>query len=70
MSRPDLDRLGRTTPWDGVRAVVAGFGVSGAAAADNLLFLGADVTALRGAAFVARAERAHLLERLGARIRL
>ena len=37
--------LGRRDPWDGVRAVVAGFGVSGQAAADNLLFLGAAVTA-------------------------
>jgi UDP-N-acetylmuramoylalanine--D-glutamate ligase len=70
MSRPDLDRLGRTTPWDGVRAVVAGFGVSGAAAADNLLFLGADVTALDERSTAERAERAHLLESLGARIRL
>jgi len=68
MTRPDLERLGRTTSWDGVRVVVAGFGVSGAAAADNLLFLGADVTALDER--VTDAERAELLETLGARVRL
>lgn len=68
--RPDLDALGRRDPWDGVRAVVAGFGVSGFAAADNLLFLGADVTALDERSSDEKAERAHLLESLGARVRL
>jgi UDP-N-acetylmuramoylalanine--D-glutamate ligase len=70
MSRPDIDGLGRRSDWSSVRAVVAGFGVSGAAAADNLLFLGADVTALDDATSDAKAERAELLETLGARIRL
>lgn len=68
------DPLGRHDSWEGVRAVVAGFGVSGAAAADNLLFLGAQVTALDDRSAEAgtseRAERAGLLEQLGARIRL
>ena len=41
-----LDHLGRHDSWEGVRAVVAGFGVSGFAAADNLTHLGASVTAL------------------------
>ena len=51
-----VGRRGMTTPtsmpsvahsdWSGVRVVVAGFGVSGYAAADNLTFLGARVTAL------------------------
>ena len=41
-----IDDLGRTSDWSGVRVVVAGFGVSGYAAADNLTFLGAQVTAL------------------------
>ena len=36
-----IDDLGRTSDWSGVRAVVAGFGVSGFAAADNLTHLGA-----------------------------
>ena len=31
-----LDDLGRHDSWERVRAVVAGFGVSGFAAADNL----------------------------------
>ena len=70
MSHPDLDQLGRHTPWDGVRAVVAGFGVSGFAAADNLLFLGAGVTALDEATSDEKAEKATLLESLGGDIRL
>jgi UDP-N-acetylmuramoylalanine--D-glutamate ligase len=70
MSTPDLDALGRHTPWDGVRAVVAGFGVSGFAAADNLLFLGAGVTALDETSTAEKAEKAALLETLGATARL
>ncbi len=64
--------LGRHDPWDGLRAVVAGFGVSGFAAADNLLHLGATVTALdeRAEGPDQRAEKAELLEVLGASIRL
>ena len=46
MTTPHIDGLGRTSDWSGVHVVVAGFGVSGYAAADNLLFLGARVTAL------------------------
>ncbi len=70
-SDPHLDTLGRHSSWEGVRAVVAGFGVSGFAAADNLTHLGASVTALdesegdRG-----RREQAELLEVLGATVRL
>lgn len=70
MNPPDLDALGRHTPWDGVRAVVAGFGVSGFAAADNLLFLGAGVTALDETSTDEKAEKAELLETLGATVRL
>ncbi|HEX5089903.1 MAG TPA: UDP-N-acetylmuramoyl-L-alanine--D-glutamate ligase [Nocardioides sp.] len=64
--------LGRHDSWDGVRAVVAGFGVSGFAVADNLLHLGATVTALdeRAEAPDGRASKAELLEVLGASIRL
>jgi UDP-N-acetylmuramoylalanine--D-glutamate ligase len=61
--------LGRHDSWDGVRAVVAGFGVSGFAAADNLLHLGAAVTALDENA-AGKEEKAELLEVLGATIRL
>ena len=70
MTRPDPDALGRHDSWDGVRAAVAGFGVSGFAAADNLLFLGADVTALDETSTEEKAEKAELLETLGATIRL
>jgi UDP-N-acetylmuramoylalanine--D-glutamate ligase len=66
----DLDSLGRKDSWDGVRAVVAGFGVSGFAAADNLNHMGAAVTALDEIRTDERAERAELLEVLGATIRL
>ncbi len=66
----DLEGLGRTSDWSGVRAVVAGFGVSGFAAADNLLFLGAQVTALDEVSTPERAEKAALLETLGAIVRL
>ena len=64
----DPRTLGRHDSWDGVRAVVAGFGVSGFAAADNLTHLGA---ARDRARRVRRrrsdqAEKAELLEVLGA----
>jgi UDP-N-acetylmuramoylalanine--D-glutamate ligase len=68
---PDrLDQLGRHDSWDGIRAVVAGFGVSGFAAADNLTHLGASVTALDESGAGDRGERAALLEILGASVRL
>ena len=66
---PDLASLGRHDSWEGVRAAVAGFGVSGYAAADNLLFLGASVTAL-DESVGDKAEKARLLETLGGDIRL
>ena len=65
----DLHDLGRHDSWDGVRAVVAGFGVSGFAAADNLNHLGASVTALDEKA-EGKEQQAELLEVLGATIRL
>lgn len=66
------EKLGRRDSWEGIRAVVAGFGVSGFAAADNLLFLGADVTALdeRSDLGEERLEKAELLRILGAQVRL
>ena len=70
MSRPDPHQLGRRDSWDGVRAVVAGFGVSGFAAADNLNHLGAQVTALDEASSPSQEERAELLGVLGADVRL
>jgi len=70
MNTPDLDRLGRRDSWEGVRAVVAGLGVSGFAAADNLTHLGASVTALDESAEGQRADKGTLLEILGATVRL
>jgi UDP-N-acetylmuramoylalanine--D-glutamate ligase len=67
----NVDNLGRHDSWQGVRAVVAGFGVSGFAAADNLTHLGASVTALaEGARNADELEKAELLEILGARVLL
>ncbi len=66
----DPRALGRHDAWEGVRAVVAGFGVSGFAAADNLTHLGATVTALADDATPAQLEKAQLLEILGATVRL
>ncbi|MGH3444601.1 MAG: UDP-N-acetylmuramoyl-L-alanine--D-glutamate ligase, partial [Nocardioidaceae bacterium] len=68
VARQRLERLTRHEPWDGVHAVVLGFGVSGFAAADNLLHLGASVTVLADAASDAQAEKARLLEILGASV--
>ena len=61
--------LGRHDDWSGVRAVVAGFGVSGFAAADNLTHLGASVVALDERAD-GNQDKAELLGVLGADIRL
>jgi len=61
--------LGRHDDWSGVRAVVAGFGVSGFAAADNLTHLGASVVVLDERAD-GNQDKAELLGVLGADIRL
>jgi UDP-N-acetylmuramoylalanine--D-glutamate ligase len=68
--RTRLDRLGRRDAWDGVHALVAGLGVSGFAAADNLTHLGAHVTVLDESDAGERAEKATLLQILGADVRL
>jgi UDP-N-acetylmuramoylalanine--D-glutamate ligase len=70
MTRADLESLGRHDSWDGVRAVVAGMGVSGFAAADNLTHQGAQVTALDESLAGDRTEQATILEILGADVRL
>ncbi len=67
--RSPSDR-GRHDSWEGVHAVVAGFGVSGFAAADNLNHLGAAVVALDEQTSDTKAEKAELLEVLGATVRL
>lgn len=66
----DFDQLDRASSWEGVRAVVAGFGVSGFAAADTLTHLGASVVALDENESEAFKEKATLLEILGADVRL
>jgi UDP-N-acetylmuramoylalanine--D-glutamate ligase len=65
----NVQDLGRHDDWSGVRAVVAGFGVSGFAAADNLTHLGAQVTALDDNP-EGKLEEATLLEVLGATVEL
>ncbi|RYU11853.1 UDP-N-acetylmuramoyl-L-alanine--D-glutamate ligase [Nocardioides iriomotensis] len=69
-SLPDTSSLTRTSEWDGVHAVVIGIGVSGFAAADNLLHIGATVTVLAESASPAQQEKAELLEVLGATVRI
>jgi UDP-N-acetylmuramoylalanine--D-glutamate ligase len=66
----DVAAFHRTSDWSQVRATVAGFGVSGFAAADNLTHLGASVTALDEGTSETKAEQAQLLEVLGATVRL
>ncbi|MGI8646082.1 MAG: UDP-N-acetylmuramoyl-L-alanine--D-glutamate ligase [Nocardioides sp.] len=66
----DPARLGRIDPWDGVTAVVAGFGATGFAAADTLTHLGASVVALGDQETAEMAERAQLLGILGTDVRL
>ncbi|CAN5336499.1 UDP-N-acetylmuramoyl-L-alanine--D-glutamate ligase [soil metagenome] len=66
----ELGSLGRHSSWEGVRAVVVGIGVSGFAAADTLLHLGARVTVLAESATAVQQEQATLLEILGADIRI
>ncbi|CAN5146599.1 UDP-N-acetylmuramoyl-L-alanine--D-glutamate ligase [soil metagenome] len=56
--------------WDGVKALVTGFGVSGYAAADTLTHLGADVTVVDDRETDALRAKADLLEFLGARVHL
>ena len=65
----DPAALGQHDDWSGVRAVVAGFGVSGFAAVDNLTHLGASVVALDEKPD-GKQEQAELLGVLGADIRL
>ena len=68
--RLDLQVLGRRDTWDHVHAVVAGFGVSGYAAADALVQLGARVTVLDDRRTEGLQEQAAVLSALGADIRL
>ncbi|HWM00084.1 MAG TPA: UDP-N-acetylmuramoyl-L-alanine--D-glutamate ligase [Nocardioidaceae bacterium] len=71
MSAPDwLAAAGRDSPWSQLEVVVAGIGVSGFAAADALVNLGAEVTVLDERAGDDEKEKATVLEILGATVRL
>jgi UDP-N-acetylmuramoylalanine--D-glutamate ligase len=65
-----VETLGRDSDWSGIQVVVAGIGVSGFAAADALLALGARVIVVEGRAGSAQVERAAVLEALGATVLL
>ncbi|MGQ0630199.1 MAG: UDP-N-acetylmuramoyl-L-alanine--D-glutamate ligase [Sporichthyaceae bacterium] len=70
MTAERIAALNRDADWGGLSVLVAGIGVSGFAAADALLALGARVTVVDAAADSAARDRAHVLENLGAAIRL
>ncbi|MDX6278914.1 MAG: UDP-N-acetylmuramoylalanine--D-glutamate ligase [Nocardioidaceae bacterium] len=70
MSSPDLEALGRESSWEGIRALVTGFGVSGYAAADTLQHMGADVTAVDDSDDDGMREKATVLETLDVDVRL
>ena len=65
-----VEALGRTDDWSGVRAVVAGFGRSGYAAADTLQQLGASVVVLDEGDRLRFGEKTDVLETLGVEMRL
>jgi UDP-N-acetylmuramoylalanine--D-glutamate ligase len=65
-----LTQADGASPWPEARVVVAGVGVSGFAAADGLLQIGAQVTVLDERDSAANADKATLLEVLGATVRL
>ncbi len=71
-SEAHLDTLNhRDAAWPGLRVVVTGLGVSGFAAADALLERGARVTVVDGGSTAPiQAERAKVLDILGAEIRI
>lgn len=67
---PWLSAANRSSPWSQVRAVVAGIGVSGFAAADALLHFGAQVVVVDERDGDDEKEKATLLQILGADVRL
>lgn len=65
-----LGTADRASPWPELDVVVAGIGVSGFAAADALIELGARVTVIDERDGESERERANILEILGATVRL
>ncbi|MGI3779850.1 MAG: UDP-N-acetylmuramoyl-L-alanine--D-glutamate ligase [Janthinobacterium lividum] len=70
MSIPWMSLADGASPWPDAHVVIAGVGVSGFAAADGLLQLGARVTVLDDAATGSNVDKGALLEVLGATVRL
>ncbi|TRY18890.1 UDP-N-acetylmuramoyl-L-alanine--D-glutamate ligase [Tessaracoccus rhinocerotis] len=68
MTKDWMDSADRLSDWPSAKVVVAGLGVSGFAAADGLVSLGAQVTVLDESE--AHADKADLLERLDVTVRL
>lgn len=68
MTKDWMDTANRLSDWPSAHVVVAGLGVSGFAAADGLISLGARVTVLDESE--AHAEKAVLLEMLDTTVRL
>ncbi len=70
----DTDRVRElrhlTSRWTGLRTLVTGIGLSGFAAADALLEVGAEVVVVDSATGQAQREKAQLLEVLGATVLL
>ncbi len=70
MTRTDVSAYARGSDWSAVHAVVAGVGVAGFAAADQLIHLGARVTVIDAADGDKQRERAEILDVIGASVRL
>lgn len=65
-----IDSLNRDSDWTSIQVTVLGLGIAGYAAADNLAFLGAQVTALDEGSSPQLKEKAKLLEFLDVKVRL
>ncbi len=64
----NLADLNRNSDWSQIRVTVFGLGIAGYAAADNLTFLGAQVTALDERDTLDLQEKKNILETLGATV--
>ncbi|MFM1787270.1 MAG: hypothetical protein RL228_1220, partial [Actinomycetota bacterium] len=64
----NLEDLNRSSDWSQIRVTVFGLGIAGYAAADNLTFLGAQVTAIDERDTLDLQEKKNILETLGATV--
>ncbi len=64
----NLENLNRNSDWSQIRVTVLGLGIAGYAAADNLTFLGAQVTAIDERDTLDLQEKKNILETLGATV--